>query len=308
MNSFPQYAFRSIRLNQFDNTWAYHIPGDDLNVLWKDYGYFFDDNYHNFKKIPPENIVKGRENWDVNYKYNKDFFRSDEFKNNHEKLHVVFSGCSCTEGLGENIERTWSYMLNQSINRQIKTSGYFNLGKGGNGWHKIISNHMNYVEKFGNPQLLFIILPNLMRNFVWLGDQWGYDQQLPMNVETYTLSDDEKSKMPTSEKYSIAFAEWVVAWSLFIKFCETNGTRVLWSTWDEFDSINIKNSGFFDNTFIDIAPIPESFLQEISGKIIMNDKNIFARDNHPGYVTHKYWEKRFLEELNIRGLLTNEND
>ena len=40
----------------------------------------------------------------VEYKYNDMFFRSDNFITSHDGLHILFSGCSESEGVGDNIE------------------------------------------------------------------------------------------------------------------------------------------------------------------------------------------------------------
>ena len=64
----------------------------------------------------------------VNYYYNTESFRCDEFKKDHDGLHILFAGCSETEGIGGNVEDAWPTMLLNKM--KSKNSGFFNIGTG----------------------------------------------------------------------------------------------------------------------------------------------------------------------------------
>ena len=51
----------------------------------------------------------------VEYNLNEDYFRSDNFKKEHDGLHILFSGCSESEGVGANIEYAWTHILYKKI-------------------------------------------------------------------------------------------------------------------------------------------------------------------------------------------------
>jgi hypothetical protein len=309
-NLIPNFhiAIDSLRLNSFERMWANFEEDDGSKRVIqsikdgfntdKKYEYYEKDGYHIIDNIPTETVHKDKEHLTVEYKYNSDFFRSDHFKKEHDGLHIVFTGCSNTEGVGLNINQTWSHMLHSRISEKIKTSGYFNLGKGGCGWHNIISNFQVYVNDFGAPDILFVLHPNILRGYDWdnnFNDRWSYSQTDPVSKETI-------NNQKLIELHKKNFLNWVVAWNLFIRYCESLGTKVLWSTWDFWENQNIIDLGFFNDTYISIPPEP-------SYDLIMShcpdgkckDNDIHARDGHPGFLTHKTWYNGFWKELLDRG-------
>ena len=96
----------------------------------------------------------GDDNWFVNHSQaqwfnvplNSDGFRSDEFSNNHDGLHIIFSGDSNTFGMGLEKEEIWSYLTYQEISKNVKTSGYFNLGSPGSSIMTCILNIFKYFK------------------------------------------------------------------------------------------------------------------------------------------------------------------
>lgn len=70
---------------------------------------------------------------DVEYKFNSDGFRCDEFSAPSD-IPIMFVGCSVTEGIGLPIEETWSYKTLEKIRQQTGANiPYWSLGLGGSG-------------------------------------------------------------------------------------------------------------------------------------------------------------------------------
>ena len=76
----------------------------------------------------------------VRYYFNSLGYRSDEFTKFHDGEHILFAGCSETEGMGGALESCWSYMTYKKLSETKNVSGFFNLSKGGWGHDVIISN------------------------------------------------------------------------------------------------------------------------------------------------------------------------
>jgi hypothetical protein len=303
-------AINSLNLNSFERMWAnfgkdegservVQSIRDGFNTD-KKYEYYEKDGYHIIDNIPTERVHKGKEHLIVEYKYNSDFFRSDHFKKEHEGLHIVFSGCSNTEGVGSNINQTWSHMLHSKISERILTSGYFNLGKGGCGWHNIISNFEHYVNNFGAPDILVVLHPNILRGYEWDNDfdRWSYSQVDPISKET--INDQTKIKLHKEN-----FLNWVVAWNLFIEYCTTIGTKVLWSTWDTYEDRNILDLEIFKSNYITIGEPSDDLIMSHCPDGKCKDTDIHARDGHPGYLNHKNWYNGFWKELVDRGWIND---
>ena len=315
---FPSYATESLNFDEFDVTWAFapersmspqqrfeicDLSENDNNNLpypinkYSKYNYRFEDGYHLLDTVPVDTIRSFGKDRKVLYKYNSEWFRSEEFKTNHDGLHIVFHGCSNTEGIGANIENTWSHMLYNELSKTNKISGYYNLGRSGAGWHRIIQNFMVYVNKYGAPNYLFVLHPNILRNFIWNdeGTGWRYTQLNPWG-ETNNL--DENISIHREQ-----FPVWAISWKLFIEYCKSIGTQILWSTWDTWETENILNTPFFDNTFFPINTINNEIVKKNYMEFVDRDDAIWARDGHDGYVQQYHWFKMFLNEINKRNII-----
>lgn len=100
---------------------------------------------------------------EIDYVLNSHGFRSDEFTEKHEGKHVLFIGCSVTFGTGLPIEKTWSKILYNKLSKNNKLSGYFNLSFPGAASTEIIFNAVKYIQKFGAPEEIYFMVPEIMR-------------------------------------------------------------------------------------------------------------------------------------------------
>jgi hypothetical protein len=303
-------AVQSLNLDGFERMWANFNSEEDRDRLIdlinnnfytdKQYSYCMKDGYHIIDNIPTESVRKGRESFHVEYRYNSDFFRSEHFTNVHDGLHIVFAGCSNTEGVGANIEKTWSHMLYSEISKRIKTSGYFNLGKGGSGWHIVIQNFQTYVDRFGRPDILFVLHPNILRDYEWEKDlgRWNYNQTDPVSKDTI----NNKDYIVNHRKH---FMDWAVAWNLFLSYCSSIGTKVLWSTWDIYENQNIIDLGIFNDSYITIDDVSEELVKSMCPGGKCGDGYIEARDGHPGFLNQTNWYNGFWQELVDRGWIND---
>ena len=245
------------------------------------------DGYHIVKALRHEHITPGRESWEVEYKFNRDLFRSDHFKKEHDGLHIVFSGCSSTEGVGIKQEHTWAYNIYNELSKTKKIDGYYNLGQSNTGYHQIIGNFLTYVEKYGKPDYLFVLLPNIQRRYIYLEEEnrWVYD-----------------SSEPHINDYISVFPVWAKTWQSFINYCKINEIKLFWSTWDAKDRGYIELSLLSQESFvpINVDNDPEIISQMLEAKSLTK-KEIYARDEHPGPLLNYLWSKNFLDKLKKDG-------
>lgn len=120
-------------------------------------------------------IIDYKDNPDT-FNVNSDFFRSDEFTTIHNGKHILFSGCSVTYGVGLYTKELWSHLLYNKIKEKEEVSGYFNLGTPGTGVFDIVFNIFKYIKNYGNPDVIFIDLPDLSRFYALIDsstDQWN---------------------------------------------------------------------------------------------------------------------------------------
>lgn len=100
----------------------------------------------------------------IEYKLNSENFRCDEFIDKHETDHVIFAGCSNTFGEGIHYEKTWAYRLYKEIYKKESLTGYFNLGSSGASIFEILTNVHRYIRKYGMPNTIFLLLPEIERD------------------------------------------------------------------------------------------------------------------------------------------------
>jgi hypothetical protein len=277
---FKKQSMDSLKLSQFDKTWA-----ENKEQYYK-YNYKYLNEYHYLDQIPVESLNKEKL-WEVEYRYNKDWFRSDNFIKNHKGIHILFAGCSYTEGVGENIEHNWSNVLYSKINKDYETSGYFNIAKSGFGSHKIITNTIEYIKNYGNPDIIFIFHPNILRFFNWDNDKlkWNYIQKYP------SFKKNDKNSA-TKEEYVNFFANWSISWMLFLEYLKSNNIKVVWSCWDPSDNENIINFDKINNEYVD-SNIDESLITSIIKDNKPTKRDLSARDGHPGIISNKIWAEKF---------------
>ena len=252
----------------------------------------------------------------VSYEYNSDFFRCDDFTNVHEeKYHVVFGGCSETEGVGGNLNELWAYKLYLELKEKYDIGGYYSLARSGNGWHKIALSLMTYVEKYGKPTHFFVMLPNIGRNFYWDKENkiWKYSQKYVHRGFPRLFiqgEDPKKIHMPHPEEdlfdideHKRQYIEFAVGWKMLIAYCKSNNIKILYSTWWYDENNNLARLDHQSKVFIPLSKTDAlEFISSVYPKMNVPKEVLKKRDGHSGSIIHEYWKSAFLKEIEQRRL------
>jgi len=212
-----------------------------------------DDRYVNRKSIGRSYLMNSnldffRQNGsltkdhDVDYKLNKHGLRCDEFSTEHDGIHILFAGCSNTYGLGTDIENIWTTQIYNKIKQTHSVSGYNNVGINAGSIIEIIFHVFRYIEKFGNPDVIFMLLPERDRD-----DEFFFDDHDAIYSDTFNLS----------------------IYHALDLYCRSNGISLISSTW-------VSNYTNLWDSFSSFAKYkgdtPEKILQ---GPKIRNEKTMF---------------------------------
>jgi hypothetical protein len=280
--------FNDLLNNKFDLAWHY---GREKNKK--------------YSIVPPENNTE--DDGTVIYEYNSELFRSEEFIKSHKGQHILFSGCSESEGVGGNIEDSWTNMLYKKISKEMECSGYFNLSRAGWGWNRIILNSLIYFKKYGYPNIMFILLPNIQRKFDYsidghLNDQgdymgnWKYIQKYPMDSSLKNLDPKDLRIFSSPKEYNEDFVNFLISWKIFNKVCSDNNIKLFFSTWDPMDCKNLINLNIFEN-FLPVNDYNETkYISQYYASNSKKNTDIFKRDGHSGRLTHFIWTEKFYEK------------
>ena len=284
-SSFLNSLFR----NEFDQTWSVNDPYKSMNV-----------GNREFTVAPTEARLPDnfKDDGSVIYKYNSDWYRSDDFnKNQTSKFHILFNGCSETEGIGGNIEDSWAKIMHTSLSKKYDVGNFYNLGRAGSGWHQCILNFFIYEEKYGTPTHYFVLLPNIGRNFLWsepnnLGG-WDYCQKY-VDREKFSGFLNKKDLISIKDQKN-DLMDFMISWKVFEKYCDSKNINLLVSSWDLAELENICFMGQNTSVFKMNEEDARNFL-------IKNKKTLSLekRDKHKGRSFHEWWAHEFEKESEKR--------
>jgi hypothetical protein len=242
----------------------------DLNI--------FDENILNIKDIymfPSE----------YEEEFNSYGYRSDNFLEKSEKhngAHVLFSGCSQTIGFALDKRELWSKILYDKINKDKKCSGYFNLAISGSGIQIIISNLFKYFKNFGNPDYIFLNLPDPFRFIGFSPESDSYKKI------TFNTKDSEIQKFLCLINYHY--------YLMLEQYCNNNNIKLYSVSWHMDEPKYYNTNSFFSifKTFIEID------YQKMQKDIINDEKKYspeyyyYARDGVHDGIGYNAWLANFL--------------
>lgn len=290
-----------------------------------------------FKLMTHEEKLGIPEDNDFIYKYNSKGLRSDEFIKTHSGKHILFAGCSETEGLGTKLENIWAHKVYTEIIKKEKCSGFFNVGVRAVSISAINRQIISYMMAYGKPNSLFVNYPDFYRYYNWNNDKQIWEQKIGLetmasynltdkfflkefkdavinDTESFDIDDNlpeeamEKSKIANGKMMLLEYmsdernSDFVVSSihniMLMEQLCKLMEINFLWGTWDQYASSTIRESGLFNN-YVDIGNVKDFYKwAEQSGYLT---KDLSARDiGHSGIPYHTYWAEKFLnayEEL-----------
>lgn len=230
----------------------------------------------------------------ISYGYPEEF-RGDSFKKSHEGLHILFGGCSITCGQYLDMEDTWAYKVYKDISSRHQTSGYFNVAVPGFSNTKVIMQCFKYFEEYGNPDAVFLLLPNAGRDF-------GYFNQDNTTIDDYLTHQYamlEKYCMKNSiELFSFTWANPEINYAVDNVVGRVMGWRD--QVWDEEPLTDILKKF---STFHPLGMSKKQLLRQLFEHYEAANGDplgLLARDqNHPGKVWHNLWKDFVLNNIQI---------
>lgn len=239
--------------------------------------YFFMNN-----EKPDQDI--STQEYEISYDLNSYAFRSDEFDSVKTNKNYVYAGCSYTFASGLPLKDSWAHQLNSVLGGE----SYFNLGVTGGSTHRIIMNVLNYIKKFGAPKGIFILLPDLTRVDVFVGQgrvtvntEISYGNQMWGSGAVQITSDEveEIKKVLTYEKLFYDFCFSIMNLEMI---CDALNVELYWSTWDE--KLNSKILSSEPHKFSGYVNVLDE------NTLISVTKNLFSNLNSY-QKNHPYWDK-----------------
>jgi hypothetical protein len=301
------------------NTYPTKRPMEDTFV---DYEYDVQGDYCFFDlyKLGEPILVDGP---NFKYRFNEHGFRSKGFKEfNKDNVNILFSGCSITAGVGLPEDLTWYKKLYDkiSLDKSDQTIDFYNLGISGASITLIYKNLITFIKTVGKPDYIFLLLPNMSRNFTFSKESNKFGG---VNfLKNPTRSEDIKYKESYVHENTLLTTSMLI--NTLETFCELSDIKLIWSSWIPEDNLFFEDLGFKyflnfkENLFKYTAP-PDSSLEEdqkINNQnnydtlvefLNMKNKNKepywhSAREGHPGSYFTSVCADKYFQEFKRRGL------
>ena len=265
-------------------------PGEMiLKIDHKNTSLFYDNetlySKNIYSKIYNQKTLEVSKKYDLN-ELNSFDFKGDEFTQNHNGKHIVFTGCSVTWGTGLLNDEVWANKLYKKINEVEKCSGYFNLSFPGTGLAHQVFTLFKYFKEYGNPDYIFYNIPDMCRFYY-------YNEDVEKIGDAFFSFKDKKG-------YEILKLISFQYYLMLDQYCKTNDIKLYSFTWTN----TIKNNQLLsENTIKDFDTFNNFDIEELDQFIIKyrdlnkNDKySIIARDNdHFGTAYHEFWSNKAYE-------------
>lgn len=211
-----------------------------------------------------------------NLSYNSKNFACDEFISKHSGSHIVFSGCSNTFGWEMNNTQTWAYKTYERISNEIKCSGYFNLAQPGAGIMEIVINLFRYFKLYGNPDYIFLNLPEQPRTLNYINLEFENKNINGYARRFYDSKDFENTILLNYHYYF-----------MLNQYCDTNNIKLYSFSWH---SVPIGNE---DYSSIDLNTI---FNKELNN-VEITTNNIFSLHNFKTF--YRYDIDKLVEHIEV---------
>jgi hypothetical protein len=229
----------------------------------------------------------------ITYKYNNEGFRCDDFTKKKSGMHILFGGCSETEGASNSLEDVWANVLYHKIKENNDVAGYYNVGKAGLTVAGVVMNVFQYAYDYGCPDYIFLQLPDQTRYVTWSESMGWYpkyqvsDSEIDNDIDTEHFFKNHES--PEVIKVNILFNYFLLR--NLIQFCKINNIKLIWSTWHAPTARTITDSVANLDGYINTSNFDKDYWD-------IRIKDLRARDGyHFGRGFHKIWAEKFYEEF-----------
>lgn len=237
-----------------------------------------EDGYSYAYKWPYEKIFKEEEFFE--YRINSSGFRGNHFKKlNQNDINIAYAGCSFTFGEGLPEHLIWPELLSKKIQKYLsnKNVRYVNLSLQGASIHQIVRSCFDYFDKYGNPDYLFLMLPDVYRGLSWVEDGLEYRTAIPDISQLDVHGKYFKNLIPENM--------WLLASDLINmleQYCKTNNIFLLWDSWANHEFWQKINH----SRMIKRLPVNGDLIRPQTAKPISNETFLIPNENNLPYWFH----------------------
>ncbi len=206
----------------------------------------------------PESPYEGSRVEDgILYKTNRYGFRSNE---ETRPTKLLTAGCSMTFGIGVPESDTWPAVFSRLSGCE---SDFTNIGIPGASIQTVCRTIYDYIQHYGKPKTLLVLVPGLDRTFVGMDKSVIFDENQLERIDShsehismdvlynfYNLNYAKYSRAPHIWQEVVPIDHAIVTSILAIKhlelYCQAADIELVWSTWDHGFNHVASNSKFYN--------------------------------------------------------------
>lgn len=179
---------------------------------------------------------------DNEYSLNSSGVRCDEFYTLPKNDHILFAGCEYTLPIDSNLQEAWSYSLYKYY---LGAAGTFrSLAYPGADPQKIVSNIIKYVDLYGAPSKLFILMPEIIRQYGYWPEGKVYKPKMYRQFKSDEGIEHNIMAKPNEVPFNLLVLNYIRSIRVLESYCLIAGINLQWTTWDKDTSDILKEMSF----------------------------------------------------------------
>jgi len=170
---------------------------------------------------------------DIDYRFNSQNYRTDEFKN---KVDLLTLGDSQTFGFGVEREQSWPEMLAKKNNFSL-----INLAIPGDSAQAQVTKAFEYFKKYGNPKIVIGFFPAYRIEFPIIDKFWNSNENKvlsPVRISSISIDENfqEVSKAPhqidkiMTSKMALFYTHTFL--NILEQYCKSSNILFMYNIWD----------------------------------------------------------------------------
>lgn len=209
-----------------------------------------------------------QETEDIAYILNNVGLRCDDFSPvSNPENNIVFAGCEVTIPMDVKYENGWAYKIHSEFYKD--KSKFINISYPGADSNRIIYNILKYINSYGKPSKIFVLMPEIIRSYGWWPESKGFKPK--MYRKEYGDVEHNLMAYPHDVSPKLLALKYIQSIFTLEQYCKDTQIDLLWTSWDTKTNNFLKNynfSGFFNSPgTMDQERIFNSFKKEIEKNV-----------------------------------------
>jgi hypothetical protein len=192
------------------------------------------------------------------YKYNNYGLRCDDFTLPNPEQHIVFAGSEITVPENIDLEKGWAHITYSALHPG--ETNFRNLAYSGCSMQRLVSNIFKYFRHFGNPDVLCVLAPDVIRKVGVIVDKNVFKTKIYNQYMDVTppLIEHNLFAEPVDYPLTLLVYEYLQYARFLEQYCYATGIKLYWTSFDQSTNDVIKKHDFRYFFDVDLPENPDA--------------------------------------------------